>query len=152
MTFFLPTDADKHVPSYDTECNKNYSCEYEEWMQSYHVVNNGQIVDAPKPSMDMAYLAKYVHDPTIITKAIESNIENAYANQKVDIILNCGKSYMNNPTEEFYNRFLTKIHLSTGLDELGGFNWILMGCLFLVFITVYFALWKGIKSAGKVTI
>lgn len=156
----IPSDEGRHVPIYDTNLKKcyddktvyyNYTCELEDWMQSFHVVSNGRIVDSPRPYIDPRDLARYVHNPKLITDLVEHTITQAYANEEnVDIILNCGKAYMNNPTDEFFNRFLTKINESTGLEELGGFNYILIGCLFLVFVTVYFALWKGIKSAGKV--
>lgn len=42
------------------------------------------------------------------------------------------------------------MHESTGIDDIGSVKWELVFCLFIVFVTVYFALWKGIKSAGKV--
>ena len=41
------------------------------------------------------------------------------------------------------------MHKSTGLDELGSIKWEMLLSLLIVFVTVYFALWKGIKSAGK---
>ena len=42
------------------------------------------------------------------------------------------------------------MHKSNGIEDFGGLKWELIVCLFVVFVTVYFALWKGIKSAGKV--
>lgn len=35
---------------------------------------------------------------------------------------------------------------------MGGVNWIIVLCLFGVFVFVYFVMWKGIKSFGKVII
>ncbi|KAH7698008.1 sodium-dependent serotonin transporter, partial [Aphelenchoides avenae] len=43
-----------------------------------------------------------------------------------------------------------EIDKSTGFDDLGGIKPSMAFCLFLVFLTVYFALWKGPRSTGKV--
>lgn len=143
----VPNDDNSKI---SLNCNSNFSCEFEEWLNSYHVVSNGRIIDTPRPFVDSGSLTKFVFDPDLATRSIENAIHKMYENQTVDLFLNCNKSFTNNPTQEFYIRFLTKMHLSTGLENLGGFNFEMIFCLFLVFITVYFALWKGIKSAGKV--
>lgn len=49
-----------------------------------------------------------------------------------------------------FSRHVQEVHLSQGFDKLGKVKWELVFCLFIVFIFVYFALWKGIKSSGKV--
>jgi hypothetical protein len=54
-----------------------------------------------------------------------------------------------------FNNFLFRykvleVHRSTGFDDLGGIKISMACCLFLVFLTVYFALWKGPRSSGKV--
>lgn len=41
-------------------------------------------------------------------------------------------------------------HLSNGIGDVGGINWPIAACLLVVFLIVYFSLWKGIKSSGKV--
>lgn len=123
-------------------------CQFDDWVRSYFLILNGEILEAPKPPIFQADLPKYIHDPMLITEQIEKNIEDTYKNQSVELFLNC--EVLNNPTQEFYIRFLTEMHRSTGLDNLGGFKWQLIICLLLVFMTVYFAIWKGIKSAGKV--
>lgn len=43
-----------------------------------------------------------------------------------------------------------ELHESSGLKNLGGVRWQLMLCLFLIFTIVYFSLWKGVKTSGKV--
>ncbi|KAL0268073.1 UNVERIFIED_CONTAM: hypothetical protein PYX00_010147 [Menopon gallinae] len=40
--------------------------------------------------------------------------------------------------------------LSTGVGDVSTFQWELVGTLFLAWIFVYFCVWKGIKSSGKV--
>lgn len=41
-------------------------------------------------------------------------------------------------------------HKSNGLDYLGPIKPSLALCVFSVFVLVYFSLWKGVRSAGKV--
>lgn len=50
-----------------------------------------------------------------------------------------------------YRRNILEIHKSSGLRNVGGVRWQLMLCLFLIFTIVYFSLWKGVKTSGKVT-
>ena len=97
------------------------------------------------------YIRRFHHDPSLFIKRIEEHINMTYQNSSVSIILNCAE-LMNNPTQEFYNRHLTEMNRSVGFEDFGGLKWELIVCLIVVFITVYFALWKGIKSAGKVNI
>ncbi|KAJ3604063.1 hypothetical protein NHX12_028804 [Muraenolepis orangiensis] len=54
------------------------------------------------------------------------------------------------PAEEFYTRNVLEIHRADGLRDVGGVRWQLMLCLFLIFTIVYFSLWKGVKTSGKV--
>ncbi|KAM6932256.1 solute carrier family 6 member 4a [Lycodopsis pacificus] len=54
------------------------------------------------------------------------------------------------PAEEFYTRKVLQVHLSPGLHQLGPVNWQLALCLFFIFIIVYFSIWKGVKTSGKV--
>uniref|UniRef100_A0A8C7XD93 Solute carrier family 6 member 4b n=1 Tax=Oryzias sinensis TaxID=183150 RepID=A0A8C7XD93_9TELE len=54
------------------------------------------------------------------------------------------------PAEEFYTRNVLEIHKSSGLKNVGGVRWQLLLCLFLIFTIVYFSLWKGVKTSGKV--
>lgn len=44
---------------------------------------------------------------------------------------------------------MLEIHRSTGIGDIGPIKWSLAGCLALVFVLVYFSLWKGVKSSGK---
>ncbi|XP_027718119.1 sodium-dependent serotonin transporter-like [Vombatus ursinus] len=47
-------------------------------------------------------------------------------------------------------RRVLEIEKSGGLQDPGGIRWPLLLCLFLIFTTVYFSLWKGVKTSGKV--
>ncbi len=42
-------------------------------------------------------------------------------------------------------------YLSDGMDDLGPIKWSLALCVLAVFVLVYFSLWKGVRSTGKVT-
>ena len=42
--------------------------------------------------------------------------------------------------------------ISTGLTDINLIRWDLAGCVLLAWIIVYCALWKGVKSIGKVRI
>ncbi|CAF1589836.1 unnamed protein product [Adineta ricciae] len=52
-------------------------------------------------------------------------------------------------TEEFFFRRVQEVDKANSFNDLGKIKWELAACLFVVFIFVYFALWKGIKSSGK---
>ena len=54
------------------------------------------------------------------------------------------------PSDEFFHNFMLEI--SEGVDDITGMRWELAGCLLLAWIIVYCALWKGIKSIGKVNL
>lgn len=47
-------------------------------------------------------------------------------------------------------RKVLEIQESGGLHDIGGIRWQLLLCLFLIFTIVYFSLWKGVKTSGKV--
>ncbi|CAH1778665.1 unnamed protein product [Owenia fusiformis] len=51
---------------------------------------------------------------------------------------------------EYFERGVLQLHKSTGVDDLGAPRWQLVLCLMCVFIVLYFALWKGVHSSGKV--
>ncbi|KAL1270275.1 hypothetical protein QQF64_032564, partial [Cirrhinus molitorella] len=52
------------------------------------------------------------------------------------------------PIIEFWERKV--LNISDGLDEPGAINWELMLCLMAVWVMVYFCVWKGVKSTGKI--
>uniref|UniRef100_A0A8C5GM92 Transporter n=1 Tax=Gouania willdenowi TaxID=441366 RepID=A0A8C5GM92_GOUWI len=54
------------------------------------------------------------------------------------------------PAEEFYTRHVLQVHRSPGLHQLGSVSWQLALCLLFIFIIVYFSIWKGVKTSGKV--
>jgi SNF family Na+-dependent transporter len=52
------------------------------------------------------------------------------------------------PSEEFWEREVLQI--SSGIEDLNGIRWELLGCLALAWLIVFFCLFKGVKSSGKV--
>jgi len=42
------------------------------------------------------------------------------------------------------------LHLSEGLQHVGDPRWQLVLCLMAVFTIIYFCIWKGVKTSGKV--
>uniref|UniRef100_A0AC34PVQ2 Sodium-dependent serotonin transporter n=1 Tax=Panagrolaimus sp. JU765 TaxID=591449 RepID=A0AC34PVQ2_9BILA len=75
---------------------------------------------------------------------------NACRDHLADISYSTNGTTYRTPAEEYYNNRLLEINKSTGFDDLKGIKPSLAFCLFLVFLTVYFALWKGPRSSGKV--
>uniref|UniRef100_A0A6Q2X9N9 Transporter n=1 Tax=Esox lucius TaxID=8010 RepID=A0A6Q2X9N9_ESOLU len=52
------------------------------------------------------------------------------------------------PVIEFWERRVLRI--SSGIDHIGSLNWDLVLCLAIAWVMVYFCIWKGVKSTGKV--
>uniref|UniRef100_A0A0N5AHW2 Transporter n=1 Tax=Syphacia muris TaxID=451379 RepID=A0A0N5AHW2_9BILA len=61
-----------------------------------------------------------------------------------------GGELLKTPSEEFYFNKVLEMNQSNGFDDLGGVKSSLAVCLVIVFMLVYFALWKGPRSSGKV--
>jgi len=54
------------------------------------------------------------------------------------------------PAQQFFERKVLELYKSSGLDDLGSPRWPLVLCLVLVYVMLYFTLWKGVRSSGKV--
>uniref|UniRef100_A0A8D0WJ82 Transporter n=1 Tax=Sus scrofa TaxID=9823 RepID=A0A8D0WJ82_PIG len=54
------------------------------------------------------------------------------------------------PAAEYFERGVLHLHESRGIDDLGPPRWQLTSCLVLVIILLYFSLWKGVRTSGKV--
>ncbi|XP_064641024.1 sodium-dependent noradrenaline transporter-like [Lineus longissimus] len=53
------------------------------------------------------------------------------------------------PAAEYFERHVLNLYKSTGIGDLGSLSGTITGCTLLVFVILYFSLWKGIKSMGK---
>uniref|UniRef100_A0A1A7XVR8 Transporter n=1 Tax=Iconisemion striatum TaxID=60296 RepID=A0A1A7XVR8_9TELE len=58
--------------------------------------------------------------------------------------------YKFTPAAEYYERHVLHLHESEGIHDLGPPRWDLALCLVAVVFILYFSLWKGVKSSGKV--
>uniref|UniRef100_A0A669BAN0 Transporter n=1 Tax=Oreochromis niloticus TaxID=8128 RepID=A0A669BAN0_ORENI len=58
--------------------------------------------------------------------------------------------YKHTPAAEYYERGVLNLHESSGIEDLGWPRWQLVLCLVVVVFILYFSLWKGVKSSGKV--
>ncbi|KAM5264546.1 sodium-dependent dopamine transporter [Ctenodactylus gundi] len=54
------------------------------------------------------------------------------------------------PAAEYFERGVLHLHESQGIGDLGPPRWQLTACLLLVIVLLYFSLWKGVKTSGKV--
>uniref|UniRef100_A0A3Q3L6K3 Transporter n=1 Tax=Mastacembelus armatus TaxID=205130 RepID=A0A3Q3L6K3_9TELE len=75
-------------------------------------------------------------DPKFINKTISGN--GTYVKNKIT------------PAAEYYERGVLHLHESKGIQDLGLPRWDLTLCLVVVVFVLYFSLWKGVKSSGKV--
>ncbi|RWS27884.1 sodium-dependent noradrenaline transporter-like protein [Leptotrombidium deliense] len=51
---------------------------------------------------------------------------------------------------EFYKRGVLQINEAHGLEDMGSIRWPIVICVACVFVVLYFSLFKGVKSSGKV--
>ncbi|KAM9046674.1 sodium-dependent noradrenaline transporter isoform 1-T1 [Megaptera novaeangliae] len=58
--------------------------------------------------------------------------------------------YKFTPAAEFYERGVLHLHESSGIHDIGLPQWQLLLCLIVVVIVLFFSLWKGVKTSGKV--
>uniref|UniRef100_H2ZI19 Transporter n=1 Tax=Ciona savignyi TaxID=51511 RepID=H2ZI19_CIOSA len=54
------------------------------------------------------------------------------------------------PAQQFFDRHVLEVYKSSGLGDLGPPRWQIVVCLFVVYFILYFCLWKGVRSSGKV--
>ncbi|XP_030049934.1 sodium- and chloride-dependent creatine transporter 1 [Microcaecilia unicolor] len=57
-------------------------------------------------------------------------------------------SEKHSPVIEFWDHKVLRI--SSGLDDVGTINWEVLLCLLACWVLVYFCVWKGVKSTGKI--
>jgi solute carrier family 6 (neurotransmitter transporter, serotonin) member 4 len=52
-------------------------------------------------------------------------------------------------TEEYFYRRVLQVQYSKGFGQIGHIRWHIALCLLVIFLIVYFSIWKGVKSSGK---
>lgn len=66
------------------------------------------------------------------------------------IAYSCPQTILDEARFSFIRRNVLERHLSDGLDNIGSIKLSLALCVLSVFLLVYFSLWKGVRSTGKV--
>ncbi|XP_072329215.1 sodium- and chloride-dependent creatine transporter 1-like isoform X2 [Scyliorhinus torazame] len=87
------------------------------------------------PECTEVFLHGQCHNGTIINSTSANISCNELADKRSPII-------------EFWERKVLRI--SVGIDHLGAINWQMLLCVLATWIIVYFCIWKGVKSTGKV--
>ncbi|MBN3322922.1 SC6A3 protein, partial [Atractosteus spatula] len=59
-------------------------------------------------------------------------------------------THKSTPAAEYFERGVLHVHESEGINDLGLPRWQLTSCLVVVIVILYFSLWKGVKTSGKV--
>ena len=52
------------------------------------------------------------------------------------------------PVEEYWDQRV--LGITSGIDDLGGIQWELLGTLTLGWVIVYLIIWKGLHASGKI--
>ncbi len=63
------------------------------------------------------------------------------------LLASLGVEWSNNPEAYFFENVLQR---SAGVNILGGINWSIFLSLLIIWIAIYFCVWKGTESVGKV--
>ncbi|KAL4230196.1 neurotransmitter:sodium symporter [Mactra antiquata] len=54
------------------------------------------------------------------------------------------------PSDEYWTRFVLRLHESDGIDNINGISLKNVICLFFAWVLIFFCIMKGVKSSGKV--
>uniref|UniRef100_A0A6D2YC17 Transporter n=1 Tax=Takifugu rubripes TaxID=31033 RepID=A0A6D2YC17_TAKRU len=93
--------------------------------------------ELPWLGCDNSWNSENCTDPQVINGSVIGN-GTSYAKYKIT------------PAAEFYERGVLHLHESRGIHDLGLPRWDLSLCLVVVVFILFFSLWKGVKSSGKV--
>ncbi|XP_072521205.1 sodium- and chloride-dependent GABA transporter ine isoform X1 [Salminus brasiliensis] len=75
-------------------------------------------------------------------------------NNTWNVVSNCSTGFPGNAThlqsasQQFFDRKL--LEMTSGIEDAGGVRWELFGLLALAWLIIYFCIFKGVKSTGKV--
>ncbi|KAM4689167.1 sodium-dependent dopamine transporter [Discoglossus pictus] len=76
--------------------------------------------------------------------------ETSYYNFSEQDFLDISYKHTVTPAAEYFERGVLHLHESRGINDLGLPRWQLTSCLVVVIVLLYFSLWKGVKTSGKV--
>uniref|UniRef100_A0A8B9H0K4 Transporter n=1 Tax=Astyanax mexicanus TaxID=7994 RepID=A0A8B9H0K4_ASTMX len=83
-----------------------------------------------------------------------SNLPWQSCNNTWNAVSNCSTGFPGNAThlqsasQQFFDRKL--LEMTRGIEDAGGVRWELLGLLALAWLIIYFCIFKGVKSTGKV--
>ncbi|XP_067862103.1 sodium- and chloride-dependent GABA transporter ine-like [Heptranchias perlo] len=86
--------------------------------------------------------------------SFQSSLPWKSCNNTWNIVENCSDGFPGNSThlrsasQQFFDHRLLQV--SSGIEEIGSMRWELFGLLMVAWIIVYFCIFKGVKSTGKV--
>lgn len=96
--------------------------------------------------------------PNYLNLSLHSRAVTKLKNSKISVIWNFSFSFVFKPSvyykpinfQFYFRREVLEQHKSDGLNRMGPIKPALALCVFSVFVLVYFSLWKGVRSTGKV--
>ncbi|XP_058116827.1 sodium-dependent serotonin transporter [Anopheles ziemanni] len=107
------------------------------------------------PFASTAHQLHYHHEHNLLTSTLPTMLSNfssstvaAVVSEVVGVVTE--GPVLSSPAREFFERQVLEQYKSDGLDFMGPVKPSLALCVFGVFVLVYFSLWKGVRSAGKV--
>uniref|UniRef100_A0A8C6TIK5 Transporter n=1 Tax=Neogobius melanostomus TaxID=47308 RepID=A0A8C6TIK5_9GOBI len=104
---------------------------------SLHYLFSSMTRDLPWLNCGNSWNSPNCTDPIAINGSVLGN-GTSYAKYKIT------------PAAEYYERGVLHLYESRGINDLGPPRWDLSLCLIAVVFLLYFSLWKGVKSSGKV--
>ncbi|KPM08089.1 sodium-dependent noradrenaline transporter-like protein 2 [Sarcoptes scabiei] len=115
------------------------------WALYYLFVSIGSLIDMQLPWQSCTNEWNTEFCRTMQQRRLEST--NSSMNNGRDSFIENFTSI--SPAQEYFQNHVLHIDASTGIDSLGPIQPTLAVCLMIVFVVVYFSLWKGVKSSGK---
>ncbi|XP_052891974.1 sodium-dependent serotonin transporter [Anopheles moucheti] len=93
----------------------------------------------------------YPHEQHLLSSTLPTMLSNLTTSTMATVagVVSNGPA-LSSPAREFFERQVLEQYKSNGLDFMGPVKPSLALCVFGVFVLVYFSLWKGVRSAGKV--
>lgn len=77
-----------------------------------------------------------------------NNCFNPASNESVSLMGGNRTNHSTTPVEEYWDHRVLSI--TNGIENLGGMQWELVGCLLLGWILVYLIIWRGLHQSGKI--
>ncbi|XP_075679164.1 sodium-dependent serotonin transporter-like isoform X2 [Dermatophagoides pteronyssinus] len=116
------------------------------WALYYFFISIGSLINLELPWQNCNNEWNTELCRTMQHRRLESTISTITLNNQTDLDNNLT---LVSPAHEYFFNHVLHIDASTGIDSIGPIKPSLAICLMIVFLVVYFSLWKGVKSTGK---